>query len=55
MVVDHPVFPGKNAMAAREIRSQEDVDEVIEMMRTNYYRIVARYGLPSEEPVKPAA
>jgi hypothetical protein len=28
---------------------------VIELMRLNYDRIVARYGLPSEEPVKPAA
>jgi Family of unknown function (DUF5519) len=55
LVVDHPVFPGKNAMAARGIRSQEDVDQVIELMRINYDRIVARYGLPSEEPVKPAA
>ena len=45
MVVDHPVFPGKNAMAARAIRTQEDVDEVIELMRLNYDRIVARYGL----------
>jgi hypothetical protein len=47
MVVDHPVFPGKNGMAARGIHSQEDVDEVIELMRINYDRIVARYGLPS--------
>lgn len=47
MVVDHPVFPGKNAMAARGIRSQEDVDEVIELMRINYDRIVARYGISS--------
>ena len=47
MVVDHPVFPGKPAMAARSIESQEDVDEVIEMMRLNYDRIVARYGAPS--------
>ena len=47
MVVDHPVFPGKNAMAARRIDSQADVDEVIEMMRINYDRIVARYGLSS--------
>ena len=46
MVVDHPVFPGKPAMAARRIDSQEDVDEVIELMRINYDRIVARYGLP---------
>ena len=55
MVVDHPVFPGKNAMAARRIDSQEDVDEVIELMRINYDRIVARYGPPAEQPVKPAA
>jgi Family of unknown function (DUF5519) len=55
MVVDHPVFPGKTAMAARRIDSQEDVDEVIELMRINYDRIVARYGLPSEEPVSPTA
>jgi hypothetical protein len=55
MVVDHPVFPGKPAMAARRIDTQEDVDEVIELMRINYERIVERYGLPSGEPVKPAA
>jgi len=46
MVVDHPVFPGKPAMAARGIAGQDDVDEVIELMRINYDRIVARYGLP---------
>jgi Family of unknown function (DUF5519) len=51
MVVDHPVFPGKNGMAARRIENQDDVDDVIEMMRINYDRIVARYGLPSEVPV----
>jgi Luciferase len=47
MVVDHPVFPGKNAMAARAIRTQEDIDVVIELMRNNYDRIVTRYGLSS--------
>src|SRR4051794_26046683 len=55
MVVDHPVFPGKNAMAARRVDTQQDVDEVIELMRINYDRIVARYGAPSDQPVKPAA
>jgi hypothetical protein len=55
MIVDHPVFPGKNAIAARAIGTQEDVDEVIELMRINYDRIVARYDLQSEAPVKPAA
>jgi luciferase-like monooxygenase len=47
MVGDHPVFPGKTAMGARSIETQKDVDEVIEMMRLNYDRIVARYGLGS--------
>jgi hypothetical protein len=47
MVADHPVFPGKVSMAARRIDTQGDVDEVIELMRINYERIVARYGLPS--------
>ena len=46
-VVDHPVFPGKNAMAARRIETDDDVGDVIELMRLNYDRIVARYGLSS--------
>ena len=46
-VVDHPVFPGKNGMAARLIETDEDVRDVIELMRLNYDRIVARYGLRS--------
>ena len=54
-VVDHPVFPGKNGMAARRIDTQEDIDEVIELMRLNYDRIVARYGVPPEAAVKPTA
>jgi len=46
-VVDHPVFPGKNAMAARRIDDEDDVRDVIELMRLNYDRVVARYGLSS--------
>jgi len=46
-VVDHPVFPGKNAMAARRIDDEDDVWDVIGLMRLNYDRIVARYGLSS--------
>jgi len=46
-VVDHPVFPGKDAMAARRIDDDDDVRDVIELMRLNYDRIVARYGLRS--------
>jgi hypothetical protein len=40
-VVDHPVFPGKTAPGARRIETDEDVDDVIAMMRLNYDRIVA--------------
>ena len=41
-VVDHPVFPGKPKPAARAIESDADVDDVIELMRLNYDRVVAR-------------
>jgi Luciferase len=44
-VVDHPVFPGKPGPAARGMESDEDVRDVVELMRLNYDRIVARYGL----------
>jgi len=44
-VVDHPVFPGKPGPASRRIETEEDVRDVIELMRLNYDRIVARYGL----------
>jgi hypothetical protein len=47
-VVDHPVFPGKPGAAARAIEDEDDVRDVIELMRLNYDRIVARYGLPDE-------
>jgi Luciferase len=46
-VTHHPVFPGKEGPAARRIESDEDVRDVIALMRLNYDRIVARYGLPS--------
>ncbi|CAN5586177.1 DUF5519 family protein [soil metagenome] len=45
-VVDHPVFPGKPGPAARRIEDEADVGEVIALLRLNYDRIVARYGLP---------
>jgi hypothetical protein len=47
-VVDHPVFPGKPGPAARKIEDQDDVREVIALLRLNYDRAVARYGLPAE-------
>jgi Family of unknown function (DUF5519) len=45
----HPVFPGKPGFGARMIESDDDVRDVIAIMRINYDRVVARHGLP--EPV----
>ena len=47
-VVDHPVFPGKPGPAARAIENEADVRDVIELLRLNYDRIVARHGVPAE-------
>jgi hypothetical protein len=47
-VVHHPVFPDKDGPAARRIENESDVLDVIEMLRLNYDRVVARYGLPAE-------
>jgi hypothetical protein len=44
----HPVFPGKQGPAARGIEDEADVRDVIALMRLNYDRVVARYGLPAE-------
>jgi hypothetical protein len=38
-VVDHPVFPGKPGPAARRIDGEEDVRDVIALMRLNYDRL----------------
>src|SRR6266480_2215702 len=38
-VVHHPVFPGKKGPAARRIDAEEDVRDVIALMRLNYDRI----------------
>jgi hypothetical protein len=43
----HPVFPGKEGWASRRIESDADADDVIRMLRLNYDRVVARYGLPT--------
>jgi hypothetical protein len=47
-IVDHPVFPGKVGPAARRIENEADVRDVIELLRLNYDRIVARHGVPAE-------
>lgn len=47
-VGDHPVFPGKPGIAARRIANEEDVEDVIAILRLSYDRTVQRYGLPVE-------
>jgi hypothetical protein len=44
----HPVFPGREGMAARRIESGDDVRDVIALLRLNYERAVARHGVPTE-------
>lgn len=50
----HPVFPGKPGYAARRIESDDDVRDVIELIRRNYDRAVATHGLPADcaDPVQ---
>lgn len=36
----HPVFPGKEGPAARRIESEDDVRDVIAMLRLNYERAI---------------
>ena len=45
-VVDHPVFPGKPGPGARSIETEEDVMDVIAILRMNYDRIVEAHGVP---------
>jgi hypothetical protein len=41
-ITEHPVFPGRMGPAARRIESEDDVRDVIAMMRLNYERAVDR-------------
>jgi hypothetical protein len=47
-IVYHPVFPGKQGPAARRIEDEADVLDVIELLRLNYERAVARTGTPAQ-------
>ena len=44
----HPVFPGKPGWAARRIADDEDVRDVIALLRLNYDRVVAAHGVPAD-------
>jgi hypothetical protein len=41
-IVDHPVFPGRVGPAARPIATEDDVRDVIALMRLNYDRVTAQ-------------
>jgi hypothetical protein len=40
-IVEHPVFPGREGLAARRIEDADDVEDVIALMRLNYDRLAA--------------
>jgi hypothetical protein len=44
----HPVFPDSPGPAARAIQNDADIRDVIELLRLNYNRVVARFGLPAQ-------
>ncbi|HEX8856191.1 MAG TPA: luciferase family protein [Thermoleophilaceae bacterium] len=46
-ITHHPVFPGKVGPGARRIESEDDVRDVIRLMRLNYDRAVKRQGAPA--------
>jgi hypothetical protein len=46
-IMPHPVFPSSQGPAARRIDNEDDIRDVIELMRLNYDRVVARHGLPA--------
>ncbi len=41
-IVDHPVFPGRVGPGARRIADEDDVRDVIALMRLNYDRIAGQ-------------
>jgi hypothetical protein len=45
-VEPHPALPGSPGLAARRIAGEDDVRDVIVLMRLNYDRIVERHGPP---------
>jgi hypothetical protein len=47
-ITPHPVFPDKRGPASRAIGDEQDVQDVIAMMRLNYDRAVALGPPPSE-------
>lgn len=42
----HPVAPKSPKLASRQINNDEDVQDVIELMKLNYDRVIRKHGLP---------
>jgi hypothetical protein len=47
-IVPHPVFPNSRGPGARELGTDEDVRDVIVLLRFNYDRVVARRGVAAD-------
>jgi hypothetical protein len=45
-IVHHPVFPDQPGWGARRIEDDDDVRDVIALLRLNYDRVVERHGVP---------
>jgi hypothetical protein len=45
-IVHHPVFPDQPGFGARRIDDDADIRDVIALLRINYDRVIARYGVP---------
>jgi hypothetical protein len=43
----HPVFPDSAGPASRRIADDADIRDIIELLRLNYNRVVARFGVPA--------
>jgi hypothetical protein len=43
----HPVFPDRKGWASRRIENEDDVRDVIALLRVNYDRVVERHGVPA--------
>jgi len=50
-IEEHPMFPGKAGICARRIETEDDVRDVIALLRLNYDRALERHGVPDEAAV----
>ena len=51
----HPVFPENPGWGARSLHTEDDVHDVVELMRVNYDRVMAKHGFSGLRPSEPAA